>query len=111
MIIESALVLVHSLSEGYHSLATNMTYYDFNLLRQIIKKINKKEYNGHKILGLPDIDTLPVDKVEKKFLANEYSAIIEDLWRSLNRCIVFYDKYRIIYGKSKHGLIFQTGVR
>ena len=31
IIIESTLILIHSLSIGYHQVAMNMTYYDFNL--------------------------------------------------------------------------------
>lgn len=80
VIIESTLVLSHSLSSGYHSIARNMTYYDFNLLKTIRENIVKKQYDSRRILGLPEIDRLPISREEKKFLAGEYQKIEEGLW-------------------------------
>ena len=46
ILIESTLVLVHSLSIGYHTAAKNMTYYDYNLLDTIISEIRKNKHDN-----------------------------------------------------------------
>jgi hypothetical protein len=60
-------------------------------------------------LGLPNISDLPIDKDEKKVLAYVYRESQNAAWDALGRIVEFYDKFKIIYYKSKHGLTFQTG--
>ena len=76
ILIESLLVLVHSLSREYRYVAPLMTYYDNNLIKAIIQRNKKKRYSGQKILGLPIIDRLPLNREEKKFLFRDYSHAI-----------------------------------
>ena len=109
-IIESFLVFIHHLSQRYKGLAEAMTYYDQNLVRTVITKVRKKQdLNMRRALGLPNISDLPLDKEERKVLACVYRESENAAWDALGKMVEFYDKFRIIYGKSKHGLTFQTG--
>ena len=112
ILIESTLVLIHSLSTGYHAVARNMTYYDMGLVNSIIKEIGKNKqlknykYNMRKILGLPNLKYLSLSLKEKKFLNEDFERFEFECLKRLKRLTDFYDKFRVIYGKSKHGLAF-----
>jgi hypothetical protein len=58
---------------------------------------------------LPIVSHLHLDKEEAKLLAELYEESENAAWNALGTLVEFYDKFRIIYGKSKHGLTFQTG--
>lgn len=109
ILIESTLVLVHSLSSGYYTVAQDMTFYDFKLLYSIIEKIRDKDYNMRRILGLPDLSTLSLSPEEKSYLKRDFNECEVKAWNALNKLAEFYEKYRLIYGKSKHGLTIQSG--
>ena len=46
---------------------------------------------------------------ERKFLNADFETFESNSLRILKRLISFYDKFGIVYGKSKHGLSFMTG--
>ena len=111
ILIESTLVLFHTLSTGYYpSVPMNMAYYDFKLIHPIIEKIKKKKYNMLKILGLPNLKTLPISISEKKFLRKLFLDFGNYCYETLEKVSNFYERYRIIYGKSKHGLSIRLGL-
>jgi hypothetical protein len=80
-----------------------MTYYDQRLPRQIVEKIRLKNYNFHKILGLPNISDLPLSRDERKVLARIFQETTHVYLQKISNIAEFYDRYRIIYGKWKHG--------
>jgi hypothetical protein len=80
-----------------------MTYYDQRLPRQIVEKIRLKNYNFQKILGLPNISDLPLSRDERKVLARIFQETTHVYLQKISNTAEFYDRYRIIYGKWKHG--------
>lgn len=107
--IEATLVLIHELNQGYSGVGQSLTYYPTQLPRQIAQNILDKKYNLEKVFGLPNISGLGLEANEKKILAKVYQETEEMLQEMLETLASFYDRYRIIYGKSKHGLTLQTG--
>ena len=71
ILIESTLVLIHSLSMGYHTVAKNMTNYRIHLVNTIIeelrknKKLKNYKYNMRKVLGLPNLKFLSLSSNKK----------------------------------------------
>jgi hypothetical protein len=109
--IESTLVLFDELSNGYGKIARTMTYYDLKRVRHVIKKIlrRKRPYRMRKVLGLPDISTLGLTIEERKLLSRLYSETEERMLSHIKKLARFYDRYRIVYGKHKHGLTLEAG--
>ena len=60
ILIETTLVLIDALSSGYHSITGRLTFYTFQSVYSIIRRIKAGKYNPQKALGLPDIKTLPL---------------------------------------------------
>ena len=108
-LIESTLVLVEALSQGYNKVPNLITKYSSNLVRDITKKISERSYDMGKILAFADIDSLPLNDKEKQHLEKSYEETIESVWTALNDFVNFYDKFSIIYNKAKHGLPIQSG--
>jgi hypothetical protein len=115
ILIESALVLIHSLSTGYSTVARNMTYYNMDLVNNIIKEITKGKklknykYNIRKALGLPNLRYLLLSHEEKRFLNEDFVTGEYEFIQQLKQLAAFYDKFRVVYGKSKHGLVYIAG--
>jgi hypothetical protein len=109
--IESTLVLIDELSKGYSNVAHSMTYYGIKRPRDIVKKIasNKNGYCMRKVLGLPDIGSLGLDLLERRLLGKIYLETTEIMGSYIKKLALFYDRYRIIYGKHKHGLTLEAG--
>jgi hypothetical protein len=112
ILIESTLVLIYSLSQSYQSVPQNMTNYSIQLVYEIIKKIRKrsKDMNMRRILALPNPAKLKLDHHERKLLLDVYDKTEDYFWKRLVSFADFYDRFRIVYGKSKHGLTMQTGL-
>jgi hypothetical protein len=112
ILIESTLVLIHSLSEGYKRVASNMTFYDKNLVNNVIKDLGKnkklKNYNHNlrKVLGLPNLKFLNLTCEERDFLRMDFEVCEANYLEAIKRLIHFYDKFSIFHGKSKHGLTY-----
>ncbi len=87
-----------------------MTFYDTRVVRSIISKVLGKKYNLRKVLGLPNLKNLPLTEEERRFMLKEYKEFDRLANKILHRLINFYEDFRIAYGKSKHGLTFQTGL-
>lgn len=104
ILIETTLVLVDALSTGYQVVAKRLTYYSFSAIYETMKNIRTGQYNFRKVLGFPSVDKLPLSKEEQKYLANNFEQSFTIFSNTLNRLIGFYEKFRILYGKSKHGL-------
>lgn len=104
-IIEATLILIFGLSKGYKELLKILTRYELTMIDSAIVSIGKREYNMRKILGLPEISLLSLNK-EEGMMGRSYQQTIDTVYEALKKCIIFYDKYKIIYGKSRHGLTF-----
>jgi len=115
ILIESTMVLIHSLSVGYHTVAKNMTFYDTDLVISIIselrknKKLKNYRYNMRKVLGLPNLKFLSLSSKEREFLKKDFEGFQLSCLERIKRLVIFYDKFGIVYGKSKHGLAYTTG--
>lgn len=108
-LIETVLVLIEALSCGYSSVPELMTKYDQSLPRKVIKKIRDKNYDLEKILSFCDVESLPITNEEKKHLKLLYRNTIEVFWEKLKKFVDFYDRFYLVYLKTKHGLSIQSG--
>ena len=109
ILIEGLLVLIHQLSENYNTIAKGMAYYENRLVSQIIENFESGKYCIQKILGLPNISQLPLEEKEKEFLTIDFSYGTSLFVESIKKVIGFYQKFKIVYLKSKHGLTLQLG--
>jgi acetone carboxylase gamma subunit len=115
ILIECTLVLTRSLSRGYRNFAENMTYYDAPSVRDIVTEVRRKRklknytYNMRRVLGLPAIHNLTLTVEEKKFINKDFTRFQEKFLDVLQQMAAFYDKFNVVYGKSKHGLAYITG--
>lgn len=110
ILIESTLALIEGLSKGYSSVPVIMTRYKTKVIYDIIEHIKNKEYDMSKVLGLPNIDSLPISNEEKNFLSKLFSLSCESMYKSLLKIIDFYQEFSLIYNKTKHGLTFELGL-
>jgi hypothetical protein len=111
-LIESTLIFVGSLSEGYKQVANDMSFYDFNKLNNIISKIKKKKcFNMRKALGFCDITQLGLEPEERKLMSKAYLLNCDYFYTIFIKLITFYEKYKIVYGKFKHGLNFVPNLK
>jgi hypothetical protein len=75
-----------------------------------MENIRTSKYNYRKVLGFSSVGKLPLTKEEQKYLANNYQNRFTIFSTALSSLIEFYNKFRILYGKSKHGLTFVSGI-
>lgn len=108
-LIESLFVLTHSLSSSYLEVNENMTHYRNSLFWDIRRNIQSRKYDLQKVLALPDVTTLNLTIDEQSLLKRTYEETIKNIYLTLDELAAFYEKYNIIYNKSKHGLIFFPG--
>lgn len=108
-LIETVLVLIEALSRGYSSVPELMTKYDQSLPRKVIKKIRDKDYDLEKILSSCDVESFPITDEEKKHLKLLYDDTMEVFWEKLNKFADFFDRFYLVYLKTKHGLSIQSG--
>ena len=110
VLIESFLILCHALSKNYDQVPELMTYYENSLLDQVLKNFKNKKYNLRKISGLADIGKLHLSNEEQKIISKEYEATCDAIREELSKWAEFYDEFRLIYGKTRHGMSYLTGV-
>ena len=101
---------MEALSKGYSSVPVIMTRYKPKLIYDIIEHIKHKKYDMDKVLGLPNIDILPISNEEKEFLTTLFSHSSNSMYTSLLKIIDFYQQFTLIYNKTKHGMIFELGL-
>lgn len=109
--IESTLILIDELANGYGKLSRTMTFYELTRVRTVMKKIirRKRPYCMRKVLGLPDIGSLGLSVEERKLLSRLYLETENRMLSHFKKLAMFYDRYRILYGKHKHGLTLEPG--
>jgi hypothetical protein len=66
--------------------------------------------NMRRILGLPNPAKLQLNRSERELLLDVYDKTADYFWKRLVSFADFYDRFRIVYGKSKHELTMQTGL-
>jgi len=110
IIIESFLVLIDSLSKGYKTIAERMTGYENSFIKFVINNINNNIYDLKKVLGLPIPSSLTLlNKEEIEFLHSDFLYGEEQFKIKITKLINFYQKFKLVYLKSKHGLTLQLG--
>jgi hypothetical protein len=90
-----------------------MTYYDINYVKDIVRKFANKSnrnVNMRRALGLANPAKLQLSSEERRLLLRVYEETISHTTENLRVLANFYERYRIVYGKSKHGLTIQTGI-
>jgi hypothetical protein len=101
VVIETIFALCIGLRRGYQYVPSTLAYYDIDQTRSFIERLRKKNLNVGTILGLPKIENLSLDKNEKKLVGSIFAQMTKVTLQAMIRMAEFYDKYRIIYGKSK----------
>jgi hypothetical protein len=112
IIVESSLIFIYQLSKGskhYRALPKTMSRYDNELVKIVMKKVWQKGFPMQTALGLPLISHLHLEKDEAKLLFSLYQESERNAWEAIGKIVDFYDKFRTVYNKYKHGLIFRTG--
>ena len=109
-IIETLLVLFYAIDKGYDKIPPVMTYYEITMIDSSINKIKKKEFNLRKIIGLCDLGKIDLSEDEKKTLQICYKSTCNAIQKHFDEFVKFYESYKIIYGKSKHGFAFKSGI-
>lgn len=90
-----------------------MTYYDIKFVKDVTRKFadkNKCDINLRRALGLLNPAKLQLTSEERKLLLRIYEETINHIKENLYTLANFYERYRIVYGKTKHGLTIQTGL-
>jgi hypothetical protein len=104
IVIETLLVLLDSLHGNYRKLPSKLIRYKQQLIFSIIKRMRDRHYPISYLLGFPPTKFLPISDKEKEFLFANYQKVDNIYYDIVNRLCNFYEKFLIIYGKSKHGL-------
>jgi hypothetical protein len=100
-----------SRSTGYYkSLPDKMTYYSFEAIYHFIEKVRNDNYDWRRVLGLPEIRSLPLSKSQQEYLFRNYERSYASVKHIIMKFAEFYDRFSIIYGKYKHGLTIQAGL-
>jgi len=108
-IIESTFVLLYGIKQGYEKIPKIMTYYELTAINSTINNIQKRKFNMRKILGFCDLSKIELSDIEKRVVAQEYKKTSTKIYDMLDNLVKFYEEYKIIYGKTKHGLSYYTG--
>lgn len=110
IIVESFLVLIDSLSKGYKTIAERMAGYENSFIKLVINNINNNSYDIQKVLGLTDPSNIAsLNKEEIQFLEFDYLYGEEQFKLKIKKLIKFYQKFKLVYLKYKHGLTLQLG--
>ena len=112
IIVESSLIFIYQLSKGskhYRALPKTMSRYNNELVKIVMKKVWQKGFPMQTALGLPLISHLHLKKDEAKLLFSLYQESERNAWEAIGKIVDFYEKFRTVYNKYKHGLIFRTG--
>ena len=112
ILIESLLVLIDSLSISYKNVSKDMTNYNLAKIYSIIDGISasRVRYNMRRALGLYDITNMrKLSGQQKVILGRAYDETQKIVMKKLINLIDFYDDFRIVYGKTKHGLTYHSG--
>lgn len=109
-IIESILILSRALSEDYRKVPKIITFYPYSFLNQTLEDFINKKCNMRKLLGMPDLEKLDLNIEERKALSLRYENSGNTIAEIIKGWAEFYNQLRIIYGKSRHGLSYMTGI-
>ncbi len=109
-VIEGDIILIGSLSLGYHDLSKDMTYYNYDKMDSIIHTIRTKKINMRRVLGYCELKKLNLGKEERQIMSSIYEQNYDEAYKILEELIQFYTNFRIAYGKFKHGLNFIAGL-
>jgi hypothetical protein len=111
IIVESSLVFIYELSNGYSELPKRMARYALEFVQnKVMKKVWEKDFYLQRGLGVPSIANMQLEEHEEALLQAFYEQAEDNAWVQLGKLADFYDKYKTVYNKYRHGLILRTGL-
>jgi hypothetical protein len=107
---ESLLVAIDAMSNDPEKIAETLTFYPPIKPHQVIDRIRSKAIDIRKAFLLLPAKLNEVLTNEEKSLIEQLSMETEQaIYRGLEMLADLYEKYYIVYMKSKHGLTIETG--
>jgi hypothetical protein len=110
IVAESSLVFIHELSNGYAGLSKRMARYPLEFAKnQVFRKVREMDFSLLRALGVPSIANMQLEEHEETVLNTLYQQTEDTVWEHLGMLADFYDKFKTVYNKYRHGLILRTG--
>jgi hypothetical protein len=110
IIVESSLVFIYELSNGYPGLSKRMARYPLEFVKnQVFRKVYEKDFCLQRALGVPSISNMQLEEHEETVLQAFYKQAEDNALEQLRKLADFYDKFKTVYNKYRHGLILRTG--
>lgn len=112
VLIESLIILINALSRPYASVPENITKYKIEKIYSIITELrsNHLSFNIRRALGLCKISNMTeLSTQQRNVIAKAYTETVKVVISKLANLINFYDDFRVVYGKTKHGLTYYLG--
>lgn len=113
IIVESSLVFIHELStNGYRGLSRTMARYTLNHVNTVVLRAIGENDIPYLLrgMGVPHIaNMLSLEQHEIALLQDLYRQTGNNGWNALRRLASFYDSFKTVYNKYRHGLILRTG--
>jgi hypothetical protein len=112
IIVESSLVFLYELSKRYHGLSRRMARYTLDHVNNVVlSAIWESDINFRLLpaMGVPPIADMPLEQHEVTVLQSLYRQTEDNAWIQLRRLADFYDRFKTVYNKYRHGLILRTG--
>jgi hypothetical protein len=113
MLIEGLMVLIESISnpkKGYPKLAEEMACYRPGSIWRVIESLRAGELDGATIAGLPRLDKLLINDLERRALEPFFRESSRTFIKLLTVIANFYECNNIVYNKFKHGLSLIAGM-
>lgn len=113
-IVESSLVFLYELSDQYRGLSRRMARYTLdhvnNVVLRAIWEKDDLDFRMLRAMGVPSVANMrQLEPNEIALLQELYRQTENNVWVQLQRLADFYDRFKIVYNKYRHGLILRTG--
>jgi hypothetical protein len=108
IIVESSLIFIYQLSNGYPELSKIMSRYSNEFVKEVVIKVWEKDFSLLRALGAPSAAGLHLEEHKQDLLISLYQQTESNAWVQLGK-LADFDKFRTVYHKYKHGLILRTG--
>jgi len=114
IVIESLLNLFDCFSRfPYQDIPRQMVRYPIVRINGFVKRFQERKISLWRIAGFPKVKSLVCNcglaRNEAELIHSIFKDSCEQMRKTLGDIIGFYQSNKILYGKSKHGLIFMPG--
>jgi hypothetical protein len=113
IIVESSLVFLYELStNGYRELSRRMARYTLDHVNNVVLRAifeSDIDFRLLRAMGVPPIAGMPLEQPEVTLLQSLYRQTEDNAWAQVQRLADFYDRFKMVYNKYRHGLILRTG--